>query len=177
MNLDAFKKIFVAYNSSLVNKASGIVGERYAEEIVQDTWLKLMQSWDSIRDFESIGSWLNRVVFNKSINKLRKEQLTLSLDQLFLSEDTPNPDIQNYFSSVSESPEHLASSQQTLLKAYAKWQVMPNNQKVAFNMGVIEGYNYQEIAKKLNVSLSNSKVILHRAKVALISVFHQTDLI
>lgn len=163
------EELFTRFHSILVAKATVIVGDLYAEDIVQDTWITLEQSWDTLKDIESVGPWLNRVVFNKSINKLKRERRSVSLEQLLSDEQQFDSEIETYFVAVSDDPEVALSTYENLVQIETSWYRLTANQKKACEMRFVNGYQYKQIADHLGVSITNSKVILHRAKQRLVS--------
>lgn len=159
--------LFSRYHHGLVKRASSVVGELFAEEIVQDTWLTLLLVWDTIRDKELIRPWLNKVVLNKSLNRLKKENRITSVEQVISIDDTFCHEFESRVAPLSDEPERILSFEEKLLEVEASWYRLTTNQKSVCELRFIHGYKYEQIADRLGVSISNSKVILHRAKASL----------
>lgn len=156
------------FHTTLLNKATSIVGASIAEEVVQDTWLTLIESWNSINDTDSLGSWLHRVVFNKSLNRIKKDKRCVSLEWLTSHDGGYGREIENYFLTFNDEPEALLTLQQTLLKLEKQWSDLSTKQQQVCEMRLIHGYSYDYIAESLDVTISNSKVLLHRARVSML---------
>ncbi len=164
--------LFDCFHSSLLNKATLIVGASIAEEIVQDTWLTLIECWNSINDKDSLGSWLHRVVFNKSLNRIKKDKRSVSLEWITSHDGGRTREIENYFLTFNDEPEALLTLQQTLLTLEKQWSCLSAKQQQVCEMRLIHGYPYDRIADSLGVTVSNSKVLLHRARVSMLEAIN-----
>lgn len=153
------------HHQSLVTVAKAIVGNIYAEEVVQDSWLTLLSGTTEIRNIHSLEAWLFRVVVNKSINKKKKEQKLTSFQSMqFHGEDQHNKnDIFDYDS----TPENILSFLESIDNIEHVWLGLPFAQKRAAQMSFGGNYSNEEIAKALGISTNNCKVTIHRAKTKL----------
>lgn len=161
-------QLVTRYHTRLVKKAALLVGEKLAEDIVQDAWVSLLQSWEAIRNPDAVFTWLSRVIFTRSLNSLKKENRMHSLERIYSSEPVFNGYPADSFTSVADAPETGVLLQQKLLKTREQWQALPVKQKTACTLRFVHGYSYEQIAQVLDVSLSNSKVLLHRGKTTLL---------
>ena len=127
-----------------------------AQDILQDCFIKIM---DKIGDFRFEGSfegWLQRMAVNESLNYLRLGRSSFSeLDE----DDADAEDISSDIVSNMSARE--------LLDAISK---MPDGYRTIFNMFVIEGYQHNEIAEKLNITESTSRSQLKKAREYLIEI-------
>ncbi len=70
---DALDRLFASEWSSLVATAYWLLGDqRLAEETVQDAFVRLAESWDTLRDPMSAPAWLQRAVVNLSRSSIRR---------------------------------------------------------------------------------------------------------
>lgn len=168
-NEEQIRRLFTRYHNGLVKKAAGVVGELFAEEVVQDAWVTFLQVWDTIRDSESIGPWLNTVVINKSLNRLKKEKKCIRLEHFDNKDDDFRYEVESLVAPLSDEPETTLSFHQKLLIAEASWYRLSSQQQKVCQLRLLQGYEYQQIADELGVSISNSKVLLHRARSRLVA--------
>jgi RNA polymerase sigma-70 factor (ECF subfamily) len=124
-----------------------------AEDILQDSFIKV---FNSIRNYQAEGSfegWLKRIVQNTAINSYRS-QLRFSLyvdvseQELLLSDD-----------SSDEIFESLEAKEIVLLL-----NKMPEGYRLILNLYSIDGYSHKEIAQMMNISEGTSKSQLFKAK-------------
>ena len=127
-----------------------------AQDILQDCFIKVM---DKIGDYRFEGSfegWLQRMAVNESLNYLRLGRSSFSE----LGEDEADAE--------DASPDIVSNmSARDLLDAISE---MPDGYRTIFNMYVIEGYQHNEIAEKLNITESTSRSQLKKAREYLIEI-------
>jgi RNA polymerase sigma factor (sigma-70 family) len=123
-----------------------------AEDILQDSFLKI---FFSIRDFSGTGSfigWLRKVAVNTAITHYHK-----NLKYRY------HIDIENYVSTetgVSSFEEDFYTSDEL----YKILNELPAGYRMVFNLYAIEGYKHKEIAKLLGIDTNTSKSQYSRAR-------------
>lgn len=73
---ECYKSVFWTANSLLKNKDD-------AEDIVQDTFKALFESYDEIRDKSKVEAWLKKTAANKCLNKLTRNRTVNVEDEFF----------------------------------------------------------------------------------------------
>jgi RNA polymerase sigma factor (sigma-70 family) len=134
-----------------------------AEDIVQETFIKV---FEKINTFDSKGSfegWLKRVLVNYSINYFHKTNKERKFEDATEME-LPDESVGNIFSKLSND-ELLG-----LLRS------LPYGYRTVFNMFVIEGYNHKEIGEICNISEGTSKSQLAKAKTMLKGLVQKNSL-
>ncbi len=122
-----------------------------AQDALQDGFVKVFSNIDSFRGDGSLEGWIRRIMVNTALN-LHRKNLKHYYHVDISETETRIADIRlNY--------DHLEV--EDLLKMI---QSLPNGYRIVFNLYEIEGYNHQEIADELGVSLSTSKSQLLKAK-------------
>ena len=153
-DLDSFSDIFSAYYKDLVFFAYSYTHELPgAEDIVQDTFIKLWEDHEKLIVTVSLKSILLKTVQNKCIDWHRHRKI-VNLSSTYIIDNSPlyEYDTDNYV---------LRSELEgTIEKAL---ESLPDKFKEAFEMSRFEGLKYQEIATKLNVSLRTIEVRISRA--------------
>ncbi|PCI76663.1 MAG: hypothetical protein COB20_10065 [SAR86 cluster bacterium] len=125
-----------------------------AEDVTQEVFIKLWQHWQKI-DHEKLGAWLMRVAHNSVIDHVRKQRpQQTNLDQYAQVEDQVGEE-----SDVTHLDQHHFKSQ---LQSAIKSLEDPFRSIVI--MRDIQGMSYEEIQGSLELSASQVKVYLHRAR-------------
>ncbi|GJM12698.1 MAG: DNA-directed RNA polymerase sigma-70 factor [Pseudohongiella sp.] len=125
-----------------------------AEDVTQEVFVKLWQNWKKI-DHEKLGAWLMRVAHNSVIDHVRKQRPEQSnLDRYAEVEEQVSAQ-----SDVAELDQHRFKSQ---LQLAIKSLEDPFRSIVI--MRDIQGMRYEEIQGSLDLSASQVKVYLHRAR-------------
>lgn len=175
----AFAWLVKRYHRSLLQVARAIVGESSAEDVVQEGWVAAYRALPNFEARSSLKTWLTTIVSNAAKTRLRKEQRTLLLDDLefanvaYPSEDRFRSDghwSQPPFQWEAESPDELLASNQLhhcLEMALAR---MPAVQRSVFQLRDLDQTPLSAICNILEVSDSNVRVLLHRARLKLMKV-------
>lgn len=122
-----------------------------AEDAMQEAFIAAFKQLDSFRGEVSFGSWLKRIVVNRSIDQLRKRKIKYD-------------DLSNLANSKAENEE--TSYNETLTAEMIKNAIgkLKDNYRVILSLFLIEGYDHDEIAQILKISNGSSRIIYHRAK-------------
>ena len=123
-----------------------------AEDITQDVFIRLWQHWQKI-DHERLGSWLMRVAHNAVIDHVRRNRNERNRVDLAVG-------LEN-FTSVEDPELESEEFKQTLEAAIGSLQ---DPHRSILIMRDVQGLSYQEIEQSLNLSQSQVKVYLHRAR-------------
>lgn len=149
----AFFELYSLYAKTMLNVSYRIVNNRAeAEDILQEAFLSAFQNINTFSEKVSFGSWLKRIVVNRSIDVLRKQKHDLiQMDQIeqFQSEEKEDADEDSSFS--------IATVRKCI-------QQLPNGYRIVLSLYLIEGYSHKEIAEILNVKEATSKSQFNRAK-------------
>ncbi|WP_299251469.1 RNA polymerase sigma factor [uncultured Aquimarina sp.] len=155
-------KLYELYIDAMYNVSMRILGVREdAEDIIQDSFVDAFKNLTSFRYESTFGSWLKRIVINKSINflKLKKIPVTpLEQHEYYISEEIDEP------VKTMDIPK--------IKKGIAQ---LPDGYKQIINLYLIEGYDHIEISEILEISSSTSKSQYHRAKKKLIQIINTLE--
>lgn len=144
----AFGTLVRRYQHEILRLANGILRNLSdAEDVTQDAFLRIYRNRQSYQPRGQFFFYLRRVVINLSLNLLKKRQTEM-------------------ISSIPEDPlvhseEKKLENQECVLKALASLD--PVSQQLLV-LREWEGMNYQSISEVMEMSLSNTKVSLHRAR-------------
>lgn len=176
----AFRQIITLHHSLMVNIARAIVGDVFADDVVQEAWVSVYKNIATFERRSSLKTWLLTIVSNQAKARLRKESRQVSLDQL--DGETPGsyldgahfkPDGHWQQSTPHwgiESPDALLEEQQLHHCINRTLQLLPPAQKAAFMLRDIEQQSFEDICKILAVSAANARVLVHRARLTLMQV-------
>jgi RNA polymerase sigma factor (sigma-70 family) len=146
-------RIYKLYYKAMYNTSLRIVNDtQEAEDVMQEAFLQAFQRIDSYTGTGSFGSWLKRIVVNKSLDMIRKKKEMISLEENALE----FPDI------VEENREEEILLQVAEVKdAIAE---LPEDYRIVITLFLIEQYSHEEISEILNISNNVSRTRLVRAK-------------
>ena len=150
--------------------AMRIVGRQHdAEEVVQQTFLSVIEHIQGFREESKFGTWLTRVATNHALALLRKRAVRQALpyDEQPAEEgygDIPRP---NVIAEWGETPEEIASRRETRKLVDAALEELDEKYRLVFLLRDVEGLSTKETAEALDISASNVKVRLLRARLML----------
>jgi RNA polymerase sigma-70 factor (ECF subfamily) len=122
-----------------------------ATELMQDVFIRAWRRLSTFRGDAAFGSWLHRLAVNTMLENARGDRRRTA--RVLSMEDTSRLSGEARSSGVDlrmEMEEAIAS--------------LPKGARVAFVLHDVEGYQHQEIAQQLSVTIGTVKAQLHRAR-------------
>jgi RNA polymerase sigma-70 factor (ECF subfamily) len=151
---DSFSVIFSAYYKDLVFFAYSFTHELpSAEDIVQDTFVKLWEEREKLNVTVSLKAILLKTIQNKCIDWHRHRQI-LNNHSSYIINNTP---LYEYY-----TDNYLLRSEMEEMIEIALTQI-PEKVREAYELHRFEGLKYKEIADKLNVSIRTVEVRISKA--------------
>lgn len=127
------------------------MGDRVlAQDMLQESFVMVFRNLKAFKGESTPGAWIKRIVINNCISELRKKSMQISdLEEVA---QVPSSTIieADYTYEVQQIKEAI--------------QKLPQGYKVIFSLYAIEGYDHEEIAGILGITVSTSKSQYHRAK-------------
>ncbi len=176
----AFTMLITDYHSALVRLALLYVNDRaVAEDVAQETWIAVLQGIGRFEGCSSLKTWLFRILTNRAKTRAQREgrYVPLSaLEELDANEPSVSPErfnpsgdpSANHFVSIpqrfDEIPEDRLLSQETRAVIQRAIEMLPPNQRQVITLRDIEGWSSAEVCNVLEISETNQRVLLHRAR-------------
>jgi len=181
-NEAAFEALIDRYATAMLRLAMVYVRAwAVAEEVVQETWLAVLESLGRFEGRSSLKTWMFRILTNCAKTRARREGRSIPFSSLAdidtdNAEHAVNPDRFlpadhqwsghwiSFPSNWQEMPEDRALSQETRTCIHRAIEVLPPNQRVIITLRDIEGWGSEETCTFLGISEVNQRVLLHRAR-------------
>lgn len=148
-------EVYNRYYKAMYNTALRIVKDsQWAEDVMQEAFLKAFTKLDSYKGKVAFGAWLKKIVVNHSLDsykKLNKNTSESLDDNLYKIEDEVETD-------------ELDFQQVQLRQVTAAIQQLNDNYRMVLNLHYIEGYDQEEICGILNITPGNCRTTISRAK-------------
>lgn len=163
-DVTAFNRLVLQYQEVVYNVAYRIMNDpASADDVTQETFITAYQALRSFRG-GSFKAWLMRIATNRCYDELRrhKRRPQSSLDEL-----TEENESAAFLRSPNEGPEAHRQRVELALVIERCLEALPDDQRIAAVLGDVEGYDYQEIADIMRVSLGTVKSRLSRARAKL----------
>ncbi|GAB4374956.1 MAG: sigma-70 family RNA polymerase sigma factor [Salibacteraceae bacterium] len=151
---EVFKKLYGRLKAVCMRYAES---EEEAKDIVQNGFVKVFSSIEKYKGEGSFEGWIKRIVINTAIDNYRRKKVKpVVVDTELANRKGGELEDEQEDESVYEKVPVSAviDAIQQLSPAY----------QMVFNLYVMEGYNHNEIAEMLNISVGTSKSNLSKAR-------------
>jgi RNA polymerase sigma-70 factor (ECF subfamily) len=166
----AMESLMVKYERQVFGVARRIVGQHQdAEEVVQQTFLSVLEHLGDFREQSQFRTWLLRIATNHALALLRKRavRVAASLDDRDSDdsyEGLPHPE---YIAVWRDTPEEIAVRRETRQHVDDALPKLGEKYRVVFVLRDIEELSTRETAEILGISQDAVKVRLLRARLML----------
>ena len=146
-----------------------------AEDLVQETFLAALKARKNFQGRSSVRTWLIAILKHKIVDLIRKRVREQASDNIkFLYDSAANDTVDSSFNDEGDwrirpskwavDPMKLYEQKEFMDVLYQCLGELPERQAEAFMMREIDGFSTAEICKGLNISATNSWVMLYRAR-------------
>lgn len=163
---DEFARLVDDYSGSIYRLGLKMLGrEQDAEDVLQNTFIKILQNIAGFEERSSLSTWIYRIAANEALMMLRKMRPEISLDDQGLETDEDFAPIE--LADWSPLPESILLSGE--LKKYLDRAIekLPESLRLVFILRDIEGLSIKETSEALNLTETNVKTRLLRARLNL----------
>ncbi len=149
--------------------------EAVAEEVVQDTWMAVLEGLGEFEGRASFKTWLYRILANRARARAVREGRSVPFSALERAEDEDSAMDPERFDSggmwrdppvtwTDETPERLALAAETRAVMEAAVAALPPAQRAVLVLRDEDGLETEEICNLLDLTVTNQRVLLHRAR-------------
>lgn len=141
----AFRDLVERHESRVAATVVGMLGPGdEAEDVGQETFIRLYRSLDRFRGESSLGTYLTRIAINLSLTALKKRKRRLSR---FVSQDETGPDRPE----ASWDPRDQLERAEDVRRVQAAVGRLAPNHKAVVVLRMIDGYSTKETAEILDI--------------------------
>jgi len=149
---EAFNLVVKTYNQRLYwHIRRMVVNHDDADDVLQNTFLKVWRALPNFRSDANIYTWLYRIATNESLTFLKKKRQDVNYDDVaFTIEKNLEADV-------------FFDGDEIQLKLQKAIAALPEKQRAVFNLRYFEEMNYREMAEVLETSEGALKASYHHA--------------
>ena len=126
-----------------------------AEDILQDVFYELVETYRLLHPVEQVTAWLFRVARNRIIDRIRRKQLEAARTQpAMVSEEGETLQLEEMLPSRDAGPEAAYARSVVLEELDAALDELPEEQREVFIAHELMGYSFKEIAAQTGVSVN-----------------------
>jgi len=181
----AFTRLVARHHRRLLIIARAIVGDAWAEEVVQEAWISVHRALPKFEGRSSLQTWLCTIVRNEARTRLGKEARYVSLDTF--SEGSHEDTLRALNLSFRgdghwqgappdwhvDSPLALLENTQLQHCIERTLERLSADQRAVFTLRDLQQMALEDICNILELSNSNVRVLLHRARLTLMQVINR----
>ena len=175
-----FARLLDAWSSSMARLARSYVSTQdSAEEVVQDTWLAVIQGVGRFEGRSSLKTWVYRILVNTAKNRGVREKRTVPWSGLLPTDEDHGPTVDparfqdatgGYPGHWREFPAPWPTPEGALLAGEIRQVIdevlakLPARQRTVLTLRDVDGHSSDEVCAMLEITAANQRVLLHRAR-------------
>jgi RNA polymerase sigma-70 factor (ECF subfamily) len=178
---EAFTELVRRYSPALLRLARMYVSSQaVAEDVVQETWLGVLRGLERFEGRSSFKTWLFRILVNRAKTRGVREHRSVPFASLGAGEGGgdegdagPTVDPTRFVEEGAwaspprrwqDDPELALESTEVRRIAEEAIAKLPDRQRIVITMRDLEGLSSDEVRNALDLTETNQRVLLHRAR-------------
>jgi len=146
-----------------------------AEEVVQETWLAVLEGLDRFRGEAALRTWVYRILVNQAKRRGTRERRTVPFASLTPEDSSPTVDPERFQGRgephpggwrqfPEEWPEQAALAREVHDVVAAALTGLPARQRIVVALRDLDGHSAEEVCDLLGITAANQRVLLHRGR-------------
>jgi RNA polymerase sigma-70 factor, ECF subfamily len=177
----AFAKVVERHAAPMLRVALLYVRDAaVAEEVVQEAWVSALRGLDRFEQRSSFKTWLFTILVHGALRRGAREARSVPFSALARRElaSDDHPDAERFFPadhprwpgawstvvSTWDVPEERLLAAETQSRLLHALSTLPEAQRLVFTLRDVEGFAAEEVCNLLELTDSNQRVLLHRAR-------------
>ena len=169
----AFMELIRELNPSLLRVARMFVPTAaVAEDVVQETWLAVLNGIDRFEGRSSLKTWIFRILTNTAKTRGERERRSVPFSALDTEDGGYEPAVERsrftgtgHWAVLPRAwPEDKLLAGETLSVIEHAIERLPQTQRTVITLRDVEGWTADEVRNALELSETNQRVLLHRAR-------------
>jgi RNA polymerase sigma-70 factor (ECF subfamily) len=161
-----FQKIYDTFQPKILRYLTHLAGEQEAEDLAQDTFVKVHQELENFRGESQLSTWIYRIATNTALDRLRSPSFQ-RVAQTVLSESLDETEIADKVICTEEKKplieqQLIREEMNGCIRGYI--EKLPESYRTVLVLSEWEALKNNEIAEILGMTLDTVKIRLHRAK-------------
>jgi len=156
-DIKSFEAIVERYHQMVYTLAFRILkNHQEAEELAQDVFLKIYSSLSSFNRKSKLSTWVYKITFNTSINKLNSQKRIIETTHI-------NGFTEQKYNNTADASQKMENEerQETIKTALSR---LSETDSTIVSLYYYEEMNVEEIAEIVGLSQQNVKIKLHRSR-------------
>ncbi|MGA8101480.1 MAG: sigma-70 family RNA polymerase sigma factor [Candidatus Acidiferrales bacterium] len=170
-NAEAFERLYQLHSRRVYSLCLRMVSNTAeAEDLTQEAFLQLFRKIGTFRGESAFSTWLHRLAVNVVLMRLRKKTaIVSSLDEITEPDEESSGPRRDF-----GGPDLRLAGSIDRMNLQRAIEQLPAGYKSVFVLHDMQGYEHNEIAEIMGCSIGNSKSQLHKARMRLRELLHET---
>lgn len=165
-NMNAYNMLLGRYHHKIQQIIYFYINDRtYVNDLTQEVLLKVYRYLEYFKEESSFSTWLYKITQNTIKNHIRAISLRLDSEAQFVNEQ---------YSSLGISPEHLLINIEFGEQIESAISRLSKELQTCYGMHILEGYTYEDIAKKMHCPIGTVRSRIFRARKLLIGYIERS---
>lgn len=148
---DTIEQLYARYHQPVRHYLERLVSDREAaEDLMQETFIKALLHWHEVSTTAALRTWLYRIATNTAYDHLRRRRRA---EIVSLTDKHATPDASATLETLVDDVEPIRAAMQQL----------PTRYRLPLLLS-LAGYNHQDIANAMDVTVNTIKTRVHRAR-------------
>jgi RNA polymerase sigma-70 factor (ECF subfamily) len=167
----AFEHLYRMHGRRVYSLCLRMVGNTAeAEDLAQEAFLQLFRKIGTFRGESAFSTWLHRLAVNVVLMRLRRKTVVdTSLEEVTEPDEESGGPRRDF-----GGPDLRLSGSIDRVNLQRAIDQLPQGYKTVFVLHDVQGYEHNEIAELMGCSIGNSKSQLHKARMRLRELLHET---
>jgi RNA polymerase sigma-70 factor, ECF subfamily len=146
-----------------------------AEEVVQETWLAVLEGLDGFRGDAALRTWVYRILLNQAKRRGVRERRTVPFASLTTEDTGPTVDPERFQGPdeqypggwrqfPAEWPEQVTLYREVHEVVATALAELPARQRIVVALRDLDGHTADEVCELMDISAGNQRVLLHRGR-------------
>lgn len=176
---ETFRLLVRDWHAPLLRVAQIFVPSRaIAEEVVQETWLRVLGALDRFEGRSSLKTWVFRILANTAKTRAQREgrvipfsslqdpgrvpEAAVDIDRFLPDDHEHHPGA--WSSPPRDLPEERLLASETRTRIAEAIESLPASQRAVIMLRDVQGWSSDEVCNALDITEVNQRVLLHRAR-------------
>lgn len=153
-----------------------------AEEVLQDTWLAVVQGLERFEGRSSFRTWVTRIALNRARTVATRAGRTVPVSSL--GREDEDEDVDRFAADgmwarpprpwIDEDPERLLARKEVVAQLDDALDELPARQREVVVLRDVLGWTSAEVCNALELEETNQRVLLHRGRTRLRALLERT---
>jgi RNA polymerase sigma-70 factor (ECF subfamily) len=170
----AFEALVDKYHATMLRVVRGLLpSTAVAEEVVQEAWVAILDALPRFEGRSSLRTWMFRILLNRARTRAGREARSVPFSA-FANADDEEPvdadrfDERGYWRNPPDrwatTAERLVGDHELVKQVEEAIDTLPERQRAVLLLRDVDGWSSEEVRNALDLSDTNQRVLLHRAR-------------